>query len=79
MSIPVQMGYNFGVPLPGGFHGLSSLDVVPSMMYSNVQCGGGESSIWHCGMDINKDRPMNEECCADCYNNSVAVYCSRFC
>ena len=71
------MGYDFGFTLPGGFHGLDDLDVAPSMMYSNVQCGGGESSIWHCPMDINK--PMNEECCAECYNKSVAVYCGRFC
>ena len=75
--VPLQMGYEFGVSLPGGFYGLEDLEVPPSMMYSNVQCGGGESSIFDCMMDINK--PMNDECCADCYNNSVALYCSRFC
>ena len=71
-----QMGYDFGVPLPDGFHGLDDLGVAPSMMYSNVQCGGGETSIWHCDMDINDD--TNSECCSECYQKSAAVYCSRF-
>ena len=71
------MGYDFGVPLPDGFHGLGNLDVAPSIMYSNVRCWGTESSIWDCNMDINEE--TNSECCSNCYQKSVAVYCSRFC
>lgn len=72
------MGYDFGVTLPGGYHGITSLPGgTPSVMYSNVQCMGGEQSLLDCPMS--KDDESNTECCSDCYEKSVAVYCSRFC
>ena len=72
----IQMGYDFGVPLPGGFHGLQNPDFTPSMLY-NADCDGSEGSIWDCSMNTNNG--TNTECCSDCYDKSVAVYCSRFC
>ena len=72
-----QMGYDFGVPLPGGFHGVQHESFTPSMVYSNISCNGTEDSIWDCSMDI--DDGSNTECCTSCYHKSVAVYCSRFC
>ena len=72
-----QMGFAFGVPLPGWFHGVQNVNFTPSMVYSNVKCNGTEQSIWDCSMDI--DDGSNTECCPNCYDKSVAVYCSRFC
>ena len=76
--VTAQLGYDFGVTLPGGYHGVVSLPgSTPSVMYSDVQCDGGEDSIWDCTMSTNDD--SNSECCSNCYEKSVAVYCSRFC
>ena len=73
------MGFDFGVALPGGYNGIASLPgTTPSVMYSNVQCMGGEESIFDCySMDIND--ASNTECCSSCLDKSVAVYCSRYC
>ena len=75
------MGYDFGVPVPGGFHGLEHQGENSSnpyyMRWSNVDCVGTEDSILDCSMK--QTDPENEQCCSSCLDRSVAVYCSRFC
>ena len=73
-----QMGYDFGVPLPGGYHGLQSR--VQEMYNPNVEwvaidCQGTEESIWDC--DQEQTGYQGRYC--DNEKNSVALYCSRFC
>ena len=75
----IQMGYDFGVSLPGGFHGVQANDFIPSMVYSNVDCDGTEDSIWDCSMNVETGTTGPGDCCTYCYERSVAVYCSRFC
>ena len=73
-----QMGYDFGVPLPGGFHGLENPDTNTHVIYSNVNCNGTENSIWDCDMTVDSGSSSGY-CCNTCYDRSVAVYCTRFC
>ena len=71
----IQMGYDFGVYLPGGWQTVPQAQVSGAeVVYSNVDCTGYETSIWECSMD----EDVNSADC-DVFQNSVAVYCSRFC
>ena len=80
----IQMGYDFGVYLPGGWQTAPTATADESdVIYSNVNCHGDESTIWGCEMDVivnasSSSRRLSEDEC-DSFERSVAVYCSRFC
>ncbi len=76
------MGYDFGVYLPGGWQTIPSDQTSGATVgYSKVDCTGYESSIWDCSMDDLGTSTIRRLGATDCdtFEDTVAVYCSRFC
>lgn len=74
-----QMGFEFGIFLPGAGAAYDSADAIMMMAmlspyYGNVDCFGDENSIWECAMDTDVSTVTG---CTSVHE-TVSLYCVRF-